>query len=106
MNENSEPVESEPQTELYPGDTLAAALERHSVEVSADRRPLLDSYCKLMWDWNEKINLTRHTDYEKFVTRDVVDTLQLATLIHQGEEVIEIGSGGGVPGLVLAILRP
>jgi len=87
-------------------DTLDAALARHHLEVPPDRRALLDRYCRLLWEWNEKINLTRHTDYEKFVSRDVVDTLQLSALIHPKESVVEIGSGGGMPGLGLAILRP
>lgn len=90
----------------YPGDTLDAALLRHGVDLPAHQRPLVDHYCRLLWDWNEKINLTRHTDYEKFVSRDLADTQQLAALIHPNEEVLEIGSGGGVPGLLLALLRP
>ena len=90
----------------YPGDTLEAALLRHAVEIPAEQRLLLDRYCRLLWDWNEKINLTRHTDYERFVSRDLVDTLQLSALLLPKEEVLEIGSGGGVPGVVLAILRP
>ena len=38
------------------------------------RSSQLDRYCRLAWEWNEKLNLTRHTDYEKFVSRDVVDS--------------------------------
>jgi 16S rRNA (guanine527-N7)-methyltransferase len=95
-----------PPSVAYPDDTLDAALRRHGIELSAERRALVDRYCHLLWDWNEKINLTRHTDYEKFVSRDLVDTQQLSALIHPNEEVIEIGSGGGVPGLLLALLRP
>jgi 16S rRNA (guanine527-N7)-methyltransferase len=87
-------------------DSLAAALTRHQIELPPEQAALLDRYVRLLWDWNEKLNLTRHTDYEKFVSRDVVDTLQLSRLLHAGETVIDVGSGGGVPGLVLAILRP
>src|SRR5262245_44375898 len=90
----------------YPNDTLTAALARYQLELSAKSHKLTEQYCQLLWNWNDKINLTRHTDYERFVSRDIVDTVKVATLIHQGEEVIEIGSGGGIPGLLLAILRP
>lgn len=96
----------EPQVDPYPNDTLPAALARHAIQLPADRVQLLDRYCQLLWDWNEKINLTRHTTYEKFVTRDLVDTLQLASLVHPKEEILDVGSGGGVPGLTLAIVRP
>lgn len=97
---------AEPAVDPYPNDTLAAALARHRIDLPTDRVQLLDRYCQLLWDWNKKINLTRHTTYEKFVTRDLIDTLQLATLVHPKEEILDVGSGGGVPGLTLAIVRP
>lgn len=103
----TEPAPSSPLPQAVPvEDTLAAALARHQIELPPEQLALLDRYARLLWDWNEKLNLTRHTDYEKFVGRDVVDTLALAKLLHAGEQVLDVGSGGGVPGLVLAILRP
>jgi 16S rRNA (guanine527-N7)-methyltransferase len=87
-------------------DTLADALARYEIELSTDRMAELQRYCRLLWDWNRNLNLTRHTDYERFVTRDLVDSIQLSRLLHNGEDVLDIGSGGGVPGVVLAILRP
>ncbi|MCC6123709.1 MAG: 16S rRNA (guanine(527)-N(7))-methyltransferase RsmG [Pirellulales bacterium] len=89
-----------------PDDTLAAALSRHRIELPEPQIGLLEKYCALVWEWNEKINLTRHTDYEKFVGRDVIDSLAFAEFIGQGEKVLDVGSGGGVPGAVLAIVRP
>ena len=67
---------------------------------------LLAQYCRLTWDWNAKINLTRHTDFDKFVKHDLVDTLALARHINPKERVMDVGSGGGVPGVLLKILRP
>jgi 16S rRNA (guanine527-N7)-methyltransferase len=89
-----------------PPDTLRAALERHHVELADDQIELLDRYCRTLWSWNEKLNLTRHTDYEKFVARDVVDSLALEPFIESGARVLDVGTGGGVPGIVLAIVRP
>ncbi len=40
------------------------------------------------------------------MTRDLIDVLELSKLLDEGLDVLDIGSGGGVPGLVLAILRP
>lgn len=88
------------------GDTLGAALARHEVPLPEDQVAQLDRYCRLLWEWNEKLNLTRHTDYEKFVSRDLRDSLELAKLLKSGEEILDVGTGGGVPGIVLAILRP
>lgn len=87
-------------------DTLQQALERHQIELSPAQAKQLDKYAQLLWSWNEKLNLTRHTDYEKFVSRDLRDSLELSKLLHADEEVLDVGTGGGVPGVVLAILRP
>src|SRR3977135_72953 len=87
-----------------PTDSLHAALARHQIELPDDQVALLDRYCRLLWSWNEKLNLTRHTDYEKFVARDVVDSMALEPFLDAGERVLDVGTGGGVPGIVLAIL--
>lgn len=90
----------------YPNDTLEAALARRSLELPAEQTALLKRYAELLWDWNEKINLTRHTTWEKFVGRDVVDSMALVPFLAQKSRVLDVGTGGGVPGLVLKIVRP
>ncbi len=86
-------------------DTLAAALARHAIDLPEGQVAMLDRYIRLLWQWNEKLNLTRHTDYEKFTTRDLADSLAFARFLHAGERVLDVGTGGGVPGVVLAIVR-
>ena len=90
----------------YPGDTLATALARHGVTLETEQIEQLDRYARQLWDWNTRINLTRHTDYERFVSRDLRDVLALSDLLETGEHVLDMGSGGGVPGIPLAIVRP
>ncbi len=87
-------------------DTLPAALSRHAIQLPADQIAAIDHYARRLWDWNERLNLTRHTDYEKFVARDVIDSLELAKFLEQGERVLDVGTGGGVPGAIVAIVRP
>jgi len=103
MNDDSP---APPGDDSHSHDSLSKALSRHSIALPQPQVDLLEKYSRLLWDWNEKLNLTRHTDYEKFVGRDVADTLQLAALLRDGEEVLDVGTGGGVPGVVLAIVRP
>jgi len=97
----------DPQASALPliDDTLAAAAARYNLELTEDQIESLDRYCQLLWDWNEKLNLTRHTTYDKFVARDLVDTFQLEQLLDSGERVLDVGTGGGVPGVILALLR-
>lgn len=86
--------------------SLTEALAAHEIVLPDEVVSAIDAYRQLLWEWNEKINLTRHTTFDKFVSRDVIDTLQLAEHLEPRQRVLDVGSGGGVPGLLLAILRP
>ena len=88
-----------------PDQPLSAVLAAHQIELPVAQVALLERYCELLWYWNTKINLTRHTDYEKFVVRDLVDSLAFAEFLEPKENVLDVGTGGGVPGVVLAIVR-
>jgi 16S rRNA (guanine527-N7)-methyltransferase len=96
----------ETPAELFPGDTLAAAIERYGLELTAAEVERIDAYCRLLWEWNEKVNLTRHTTYDKFVGRDLIDSRYLAAVLNENETVLDVGSGNGIPGVIIAILRP
>jgi 16S rRNA (guanine527-N7)-methyltransferase len=85
---------------------IAAAIAAHGVDVAAGAVPGLAAYAARLWAWNERLNLTRHTDAERFVTRDVADAAAIAPHLAPGERVLDVGTGGGVPGVILAILRP
>jgi 16S rRNA (guanine527-N7)-methyltransferase len=85
---------------------FASALEAAHFEVPADQAAQLEAYAKLLWQWNAQLNLTRHTTWELFVSRDLRDCLQLAPLLDADEEVLDLGSGNGIPGIPLSILRP
>ncbi|WP_442482138.1 16S rRNA (guanine(527)-N(7))-methyltransferase RsmG [Aeoliella sp. SH292] len=100
MNDSTE--DNDPQQ----ATSLAEAIAWAGLDIPADRIDMLDAYRQVLWDWNEKINLTRHTTFEKFAARDLLDTVKLAAHLESGDRVLDIGSGGGVPGLPLAILRP
>ena len=80
--------------------------EKYDLKLDETKIALLSDYCGMLWEWNERMNLTRHTTFDKFVSRDLVDTLELAKLLEEGETVMDVGTGGGVPGVPLAIIRP
>jgi 16S rRNA (guanine527-N7)-methyltransferase len=76
------------------------------IELTADQARQLEAYCHRLWEWNERLNLTRHVTFGQFVDRDLVDSVRLSGHLRAGETVLDVGSGGGVPGIPLAILRP
>lgn len=88
-----------------PPDDLPTAMARQQIELPEPQVDVLRRYCRLLWEWNDKINLTRHTDYATFVARDLVDSLAFSEFLRQGERILDVGTGGGVPGMVLAIVR-
>jgi 16S rRNA (guanine527-N7)-methyltransferase len=88
-----------------PADNLAAAVARHDIELPGPHLAALEQYCRLLWEWNARLNLTRHTDFERFAARDLVDSLAFAEFLAPGERILDVGTGGGVPGVVLAIVR-
>ena len=85
---------------------LKEALEKYHISLPEKQVDMLNSYCEQLWIWNEKLNLTRHTTYDKFVSRDLIDSIHLASHLQRGEHVLDVGSGGGVPGLIVSILGP
>ncbi len=85
---------------------IAAECDRLGLGVPSAAIPGLAAYAASLWAWNERLNLTRHGDVEKFVSRDVGDALAIAAQLASGERVLDVGTGGGAPGVLLAILRP
>jgi len=86
--------------------SIAAEAERLGLVIPADSIQRLAAYAASLWSWNERLNLTRHADVEKFVSRDVADAAAIGPHLARGEHVLDVGTGGGVPGVLLAILRP
>lgn len=59
-------------------------------------------------DWNSKINLISRKDFEHFYERHVLHSLAIAKVIQfkAKSEILDVGTGGGFPGIPLAILFP
>ena len=56
--------------------------------------------------WNKKVNLTSIRSLEEVVVKHLADSLSVLSLLQSGERLLDVGSGGGFPGLPLAIVDP
>ncbi len=63
----------------------------------------LDAFAGLLATWNNRINLVATRDVAHLWNRHIADCVQLHGLIAEHEAVIDLGTGGGFPGLILAI---
>ena len=72
------------------------------LDVSRETRERLERYADILLRWNQKINLVSAHDLPHLWSRHIADSLQLATLIPPGSDLVDMGSGGGFPGLVIA----
>lgn len=70
-----------------------------------DRVSLLARYCELVIKWNRVANLTGARRATDFARKFVVDALAVQPHV-EGEQVADLGSGAGLPGMVLAIVMP
>lgn len=71
---------------------------------STEAMARLKTYESILKEWNQKINLVAGSTLGDIWQRHFLDSAQLAPLIGQGQSVIDIGSGAGFPGLVLAAM--
>ena len=71
--------------------------------VSRETAERLAAFVELLFRWNERINLISRADLASVWSRHIEDALQLVPLLPRADRAIDLGSGGGFPGLVLSI---
>jgi 16S rRNA (guanine527-N7)-methyltransferase len=87
-----------PQIDLASDKVAALAL----TPVSRETEARLDRYVALLLEWQTKTNLVAPSTLPNLWTRHVSDSLQLLSLAPSAKTWIDLGSGGGFPGVVLA----
>jgi 16S rRNA (guanine527-N7)-methyltransferase len=76
-------------------------------EVSRETSERLEAYVALLLVWNRRINLVSVRDEADVSARHVADSLQLLPLLPPGGgPLVDLGSGGGLPGLIIAAAQP
>lgn len=84
---------------------LAAAAEAAGVELTPAQLAQLSAYGRLIEKWNRVVNLVGPGSIDAIVRAHLGDCLAAIPFI-EGPRIADIGSGAGLPGLVIAIARP
>ncbi|AMX03937.1 16S rRNA (guanine(527)-N(7))-methyltransferase RsmG [Microbulbifer thermotolerans] len=84
---------------------LVEAASQLSVELSAVQQDQLLQYLALFARWNAAYNLSAIRDPQQMLERHIIDSLSVVDLCGEGP-LIDVGSGGGLPGIPLAIAHP
>lgn len=86
-------------------DIIAKGASELGISVTASQISLLAMHCKELVTWNKISNLTSITDPEEIAIKHVIDSLAASGAIESNSRVIDIGTGGGFPGIPLKIIR-
>ncbi|WP_172148059.1 16S rRNA (guanine(527)-N(7))-methyltransferase RsmG [Pseudomonas tumuqii] len=88
-------------------EELAQGALELGVEVSPKQQQQLLAYLALLIKWNKAYNLTAVRDPDEMVSRHLLDSLSVQPFVlGAGDNWLDVGSGGGMPGIPLAILFP
>ncbi len=86
---------------------LAQGAQQLNVVLSEQQQQQLLQYLALLIKWNKAYNLTAVRNADEMVSRHLLDSLSVVQYVEQyGNDWLDVGSGGGMPGIPLAIIFP
>jgi len=86
--------------------TLAEGARALQLDLNDQQLERLMDYLALLAKWNAVYNLTALRDPAQMVSHHLLDSLAVVPAFTNAQNVLDVGAGGGLPGIVLAIARP
>lgn len=90
---------------MTPAAMLAQGIADLGITLPAGTEERLLGYLDLLLKWNKTYNLTAVRDPQKMVSHHLLDSLSVARHLEEGS-LADVGSGAGLPGIVLAVAQP
>ena len=84
---------------------LTQGLNQLGIALPEQAAEQLLAYVALLVKWNKAYNLTAVRDAEQMVIRHLLDSLSVLPMVAK-QDMLDVGSGGGMPGIILAICNP
>jgi 16S rRNA (guanine527-N7)-methyltransferase len=85
---------------------LVRGIELLGLTLPTGAQEKLEAYLALLQKWNRVYNLTAIRDVDQMVTHHLLDSLAVLSHLGNVRTLVDVGSGGGLPGLTFAICRP
>ena len=85
---------------------LASGIKELKLDLNQQQHEQLLDYLALLFKWNAVYNLTSVRDPMQMMTHHLLDSLAAVAAFDGAQNVLDVGAGGGLPGMVLAIARP
>ena len=84
---------------------LSSLLKDAGISLTDHQKNQLIAYVNMLHKWNKAYNLTSVRDPNEMLVRHILDSIVVAPYL-QGERFIDVGTGPGLPGIPLSIVRP
>ena len=90
---------------MSPAEQLDHGLAALGIDLPAEAQAKLLAYVALLYKWNKTYSLTAMREQDKAVSHHLLDSLAILPFVPDGR-LLDVGSGGGMPGIPLAIAWP
>jgi 16S rRNA (guanine527-N7)-methyltransferase len=87
---------------------IESILARNSIQLTDEMRRELDSYVRLLMEWNSRVNLISRRDEQNIWKSHILHSIAPLIMVDlpRGIRALDLGTGGGLPGIPIGILNP